>query len=189
MSLTQLNRNVKPYSIKLTPQERQKEQCIQELTQWLQDYDWGYFLTLTFKYPVYDSFRVSQAIERFINHLSGKAFGKRSAKRIQAFPVIEKGSDDALHVHMMIQDPKERINPLRQQRFHLRDAIIEAWLQASSSAGHPALASKDDEWMKLIDNVSGVIGYLSKQLMLTPDTHHSPIAYEHVCLNGRKQCA
>ncbi|MGM0692319.1 MAG: hypothetical protein ACQEUN_02790 [Pseudomonadota bacterium] len=80
MSLTQLSRNVKPYSIKLTPQERQKEQCIQELTQWLQDYDWGYFLTLTFKYPVYDSFRVSQAIERFINHLSGKAFGKRSAK-------------------------------------------------------------------------------------------------------------
>lgn len=189
MPSNKLIREVKPYSIKLTPQEMQKKQYIQELTQWLQGYDWDYFLTLTFKYPVYDSGRASQAIERFINQLSRKAFGQRSSKRIVTFPVIEKCSDNALHVHMMIQDPKEGINPSRQQRFDLRNAIIEAWIQASSSAGNPALTGKNDEWMKKIDNVSQGIGYLSKELNVTPGKQHSPFAYEHICFDGRRQCS
>lgn len=169
----------------LTEQEKRKHQAVVEVRYWMIRHDWDLFVTLTFKHPVYDEVKVSSAIEKFLNKLSASAFGKRSKKRVAAFPVIEKCRiDDSLHVHMIIQDPTSLIlNEKRRNNFRIRDAVIESWLQSSSSAGNPALASSADEWIKKTLDVSECVRYMTKQIGY--NLNHT-IPWDQLSLSGRK---
>lgn len=187
MSLSNILNSSKLNGIILTDEEKRLGRYVNEVTNLLMENEWDWFLTLTFKHPVRDRITVSKTIEKFLNNLSEKAFGSRSKKRIVSFSVIEVGSfDDSLHVHMMIQDPTGRIlNDSRINRFELRDAVIESWLAASSSAGNPALSSSGDEWLKRIDNVRSTVGYMLKQLDLTQRKSNDVIVWDQLSLSGR----
>lgn len=166
--------------------EQRKKKYTSDTIEWLDHINWDYFLTLTFQYPVKDTIIVTNAVERFNNRLSAKAFGKQSKKRVICFPVMERdGSESSYHVHMIIQDPTPHIlNDARRNRFNLRDAIIKSWIQSSSYSGNPALSSKGDEWFKEITNLPGLVEYMTKQL----SRNSTPIISDQICLNGRK-CA
>lgn len=172
--------------ITLSNKEKWKHQTIQELKDWLEQHQWDLFLTLTFQYPLKDSIKVSKAVEKFINDLSKKAFGRQSKKRVVCFPVIEMDhSESSYHVHILIQDPTPRIlNEDRRKKFNLRSAIIESWLQASPYSGNPALSSINDEWLKEITDSLGLVDYMTKQL----DSNSDTIVWDQVCVDGR-QCA
>lgn len=172
-------------NIILNPVEEKKEKYVQEIKRWINGFEWSYFLTLTFKHPVYDDIKASKAIEEFINELSSLAFGSRSKKRIVAFSTIERDSlDNALHVHMMIQDPTPFIlNENRRDEFDIRSSIIVSWLKSSSSAGNPALTGGDSEWMKEISDVEGCIGYMVKEVK---NNLNNCIAWDQLSLKGRK---
>lgn len=169
----------------LTNQEKRKHQAITEIKYWLAQYDWDLFVTLTFKYSMYDEIKVNSAIEKFLNKLSAEAFGRRSNKRVVALPVIEKCSmDNSLHVHMMIQNPTPYIlNEEKRNSFRIRDAVIQCWLQSSSSAGNPALASSSDEWIKKVLDVSECVRYMTKQMK--HNLEHT-IPWDQCSLTGRK---
>lgn len=170
----------------LQESETERHRYITHVKQMMLQHDWDHFLTLTFKYPVYDEKKVSQAVNRFINKLSERAYGDRSRKRVVAFPIIEKHVDDSFHVHVMIQDPFSRIlKPERKKSFRLRDAVITAWLQASSSSGNLALSSSGDEWIKPIDDVRETVQYMLKRYR--PKSESSTvILWEEASLSGRK---
>lgn len=187
MTISKIIKNTKNCII-LNDAEKKKLHYVNEVKKMLIEYDWDWFITLTFKHPVKDKIRASKAIEKFINNLSGKAFGSRSDKRVSSFSVIEYGMfEDSFHVHMIIKDPEaDIVNPERRDKFKLRDAVIESWVQASSSAGNPALASGNDEWLKKVDNVSITIDYMLKQLDPTLSADGNPVAWDQLNLNGRR---
>mgnify|MGYP003149101322 FL=1 len=172
-------------NIILNSNEKKKDIYIETVKEWIVSYEWDYFLTLTFKHPVYDKVKVSKAIEKFINRLSSLAFGSRSKKRIKAFSTIESGSlDSSLHVHMMVQDPRPlMLKENRCENFNLRNSVIESWLKSSSSAGHPASTGSSDEWMKKVTDVEGCIGYMVKEVGNNLD---NCIAWDQLNLKGRK---
>lgn len=190
MPLSKLIRNSAVTGIVLTNEEKNKINYEKEVIQWLDSYSWDYFLTLTFSHPVKDRIAVSIAIEKFIDKLSTKAFGTRSNKRIVSFPVIEHGNDGkSLHVHMIIQNPAPNIvNPNRREKFNLRDAVIESWINASSSAGNPALTATNDEWMKPVTESEIAIKYMIKQIDPTLREHDNPIVCDQLSLDGRRIC-
>lgn len=172
-------------NIVLSLGEKKKEKYIQEIKQWINSYEWDYFLTLTFKHPVYDDIKAGKAIEKFINKMSSLAFGSRSQKRIVAFSTIEHDSlDEALHVHIMIQDPTPLImNEMHRNEFDIRNSIIVSWLNSSSSAGNPAFTGSDSEWIKEISDVEECIGYMIKQV---GNNLNNCIAWDQLSLGGRK---
>lgn len=186
MMETSTGRKFEVRGIVLTEEEKRKCRYVAGVKKMLDDIRFDWFLTLTFKHAVKDRFAAVDAIENFLDRLSEKAFGRRSKKRITSFPVIEEGYfDNSLHVHMMIQDPTSKIhNPERRNQFNLRDAVIESWLQASSSAGNPALTAASDEWIKRIDNVGPVVEYMTKQIHSTLNS--DPIVWDQVSLDGRR---
>lgn len=188
MSLADILSNSKVSGIALTEKEKMVGRYVSGLKSMLMEYDWDWFITLTFKYPVSDRVIVSTALDRFLNNLSEKAFGKRSRKRVVSFSVIEKGSyDDSLHVHLMIQDPSDRIlNDGRRKQFKLRDAVIESWLSSSSFSGNPALSSSGDEWIKPIHNVRSTVNYMMKSLGFSHMKETDIIPWDQVTIDGRK---
>ncbi|RUR25703.1 hypothetical protein ELY33_17705 [Vreelandella andesensis] len=172
--------------VKLTRQEKKSYEYSKQVAHWLVQYDFDYFLTLTFQYAVYDENKAMSAVSNFINCLSASSYGARSKKRVMAFPVIEKGADDSLHIHMMIQNPKPFItSEARRNAFSLRDAVITSWLQASPSAGHPALSATGDDWIKKMDDIREVARYMVKQYQ-PGASYSSTLLWEYASLDGRK---
>lgn len=172
-------------NIILTPAEKKKKAYVIKIKNWMQQYQWDYFLTLTFKYPVFDEIRVGETIEKFLDYLSAEAFGRRSKKRVISFSTIENGSyDKSLHVHMLIQDPRPNIlTEERSASFDLRDNIVRAWMQANSSTGNISHTGSDSEWMKEVLDVEGCIGYMLKQVDHNLD---SRIPWDKLSLTGKR---
>lgn len=172
-------------NIILTPDEKKKRVYVQNVKKWIQLYQWDYFLTLTFKHPVFDEIKVSNTIKKFLDYLSAEAFGKRSKKRVIAFSTIENGTyDKSLHAHMLIQDPTHNIlTGERRDSFNLRNAIITSWMKASPSAGNPALTGSDREWMKKVLDIEECIGYMLKQVDLNLNSF---IPWDQLSLTGKK---
>lgn len=166
--------------------ELKRQRYISATKKKISEYQWDYFITLTFKHPVFQIDRVLRAVKQFVNKLSRKAYGGRSKKRVVCFAVIEKDKSDCYHVHLLLQDPTDNIsNPERKKGFHLRREIIIAWLQAGATTGNPARSSPDGEWMKPIFDVNEVIGYMLKHYSLDSDSP-TTIMWEEASVDGRR---
>lgn len=178
------------HNIILTPRETERERSRSAIKKQILQYDWDYFLTLTFQYPVYDISKVSKAVERFITGMSIRAYNTRSKKRMKSFPVVETHCDDSLHVHMLIENPINNIISSRKKRhFHIRDEAIEAWMQASSLSGNPALSSKGDRWIEPIKDIESVTEYMLKSYHPRSE-RYTTLLWEQACFDGRQfaQC-
>nr|WP_163503605.1 hypothetical protein [Halomonas socia] len=172
----------------LTDEEKAKKKYVSEMQSWISQYEWDYFVTLTYKHPVKDRIKVTHHVEEFSNRLSRKSFGSRSKKRVCTISVIEHHwASDSLHVHMLIKDPQPSIaNDARQNSFNIRDAVITSWLESSSSSGNPALSSDGDEWLKGIDDINRVVEYMLKEFNPHASELVSPVVWDQACLDGRR---
>ncbi|MCG7598632.1 hypothetical protein MHM84_02410 [Halomonas sp. McH1-25] len=151
--------------------EQKMEKLKKEIYEMVKKHPWDYFITLTFKHAINDRIKVNSITRKFINELSIKCFGSRSNKRLRIIPVIENHGFEGLHVHALIENPKERIgSPERKENFILRDSVIEAWIGVDAKTANPTLSCfEQDEWIKKIYDTEGLVNYLLKQLSAHPE--------------------
>lgn len=71
---------------------------------WLASYRWDYFITLTFAFAQ-DRAATEIYVGRFIKRYNKLLFGKRSKRKINCFPVIEKSPSGRWHAHIFVGGP------------------------------------------------------------------------------------
>ena len=156
----------------------------------LKDYQWDYFITLTFKYSK-QSIDCNRISNRFLKHLNKITFGRHSNKSVRMILVIEPHMAYGYHVHALIQDPTSRINPQRQATFSLRDAVATAWDNASPATARPDRAHfahghwsapPTDKWFQPVDDVDNLLDYLLKTIGHRDDV----IQWELLSSDGRR---
>ena len=176
--------------VELTSEEKMFFRYDAEIREFVTRFEFHYFLTLTFRYPVYKKDEATRAINQFINRVSVACYGARSGKRLVSLAVLEKSKNDSYHVHMLIQDPQMRMTKeQRLKKFNLRDILIESWMSASSKTGHPARTANGDEWFRPVDGVEEAMSYMNKKFNPNSSYPSTYIAFECSSLYGKKGAA
>ncbi len=154
-----------------------KEVLQQAYVEWLGEYPWSHFVTLTFRNDI-SLAESEKRILAFSNQLDKKIFGRRSKKQLPVIPFIEKNtSGQRFHLHMLIQ------NTTSLDDYELKRKIRNTWLRSkveyerqksvlsakkmkfTSPEGDPYQTNLDgSEWFKKVDDSKGLIHYCTKQL-------------------------
>lgn len=144
---------------------------------------WDYFITLNFSHSVKEH-TAQYVIKKFIKNLNIAIFGKRSKKAINIVVALEKHKSGDYHVHILTQDPIERINTTRQQSFDLKEIIRTNWQNTHSSTAIIRLSSNNDqEWFKKIYQQRGIIEYVTKEI---EQGRWDAIQYDLMNTSGRR---
>ena len=148
-------------------------------------YEWDYFVTLTFKQPV--SYEKSQSvIRKFIKLLNNELFGDRSHKAIHILPVIEPHLSKGFHVHLLLTDPLERMSTHQKQEIDsLKDAVQRCWKCSDSTTAWTHESCPDGaSWFKPITETPEVLGYyLSKTI---PYGNQEAIQWDMAIVDGQR---
>ncbi len=157
----------------------------EEVIEFVRDYSWKYFVTLTFKHGVKDNIEVGSIVDKFIGKLSSYVYGKRSKKRIKSFPVVEQHASGDLHVHVLLEDEVLRAsNREKKKEYPFKDLVKLAWLRSSSKTSIAGFNSgSTDEWFKEVSCIDGALFYMTKEMTIS---NRHPVLYECVNLSGRR---
>lgn len=166
----------------LTSEQRidRKKAEIERLSQ----YEWSYFITLTFMYDVKDEIEVSNIINRFVNQLSKAAHGFRSKNRIRIAAVLERFDSGRIHIHLLMEDVVSRIvSPKKRANFNVKNEVAKAWRKCDYKTTSPSRAgSQKGAWFQKVYNVPGVLDYMTKDIMKGSD----PVLQEGLSLEGSR---
>lgn len=164
--------------------EKQVEEFRKKTISLINSNEWFYFFTLTFKHQVKCRIQASGIVEKFINVLSAIAFGSRSKKRVNCFPVIEYHKSGLLHVHILLENIASRItNKKKAQDFHLPEKVHEAWMHCSSKTASPLKSvAVGNRWFCKIDDIGGLANYITKEM----EQKINPVLIEQININGRR---
>ena len=171
------------FNTSLTPEEqfrvRRRAQHIHDITQ----QDFGWFITLTFRYKKTDHDEVVLPGKKFFDLLSRDLYGRRSSKRIIHYSAIEQHEDGPYHIHALITQPKPN-SPLNQRE--VRDLIKRHWYEVAStnldvSSSRNAL---EKSWFRPINSseLFEVARYITRDCYW----HNNTTIYDLCCLTGRK---
>lgn len=166
----------------LTSEQRSdhKEVEIERLSQ----YEWTYFITLTFMHDVTEEMEVSNIVNRFINQLSKAAHGFRSEKRVRIAAVLERFDSGRIHIHLLMEDVVSRIvSQKKRVNFNVKSEVAKAWRNCHYKTTSPSRAgSQKGPWFQKVYDVPGVLDYMTKDIRKGSD----PVLHEELSLEGRR---
>lgn len=133
-----------------------------------QNFNWRYFVTLTFHEPIHSPAQVHRICKKFYKNINQKLFGKRSRKALRCLFSIEHNDRWDYHVHLLVEDPIPRLsNTAQHQRCHddLQFQIIlrHAWNQIDQRTALPDISTGSTKGaFQKIHDVRGVLEYITK---------------------------
>lgn len=145
----------------------------------------SFLITLNFN-DLRNDLVAQDLIRRFLNSVNCEVFGKRSKKALVVFCALEKNSSGAYHLHLMTEDPTERVGTVsRRSKINYREIIKTCWESIDSKTARISTSCPDQSsWFKNIYDQNGVIEYLSKEI---DGGRMDVIQWDLVNLTGRKQ--
>lgn len=153
--------------ITFTPEEAVKLRYRMGLAEYLKWDDWRYLVTLTFRTPVTEQ-AADAMLDSFLKRLRNRVYGKKSKKKLNVVPFLEKNDYDGLHVHLLVEDASKRSQ--REEARLLHKTVQYVWETTEGPVGRINVSCPDGaSWFKDIDNTDGAVNYCLKQVKRNPD--------------------
>jgi hypothetical protein len=138
----------------------QNERYKNKLGEWMNDQEFDYFVTLTFKNEEITRLAAENTLRIFCMKLNRKLFGNHSKERMVMAPFIEKNSYQGWHFHIFIKLPTE------EEMETIREHMKRIWCSLKESGSSTFYEMNDDgsfKWFTPIYDSKSLSKYVLKQ--------------------------